>query len=46
MGNPFIKCVQDSTITILAGLQHDSVAAKANYENLLEHAEECSSTEY
>ena len=29
---------QDSAITILAGLQHDSVAVRANYENLLEHA--------
>ena len=34
MGDPVIKCVQDSVITSLAGLQHDSVAVRANYENL------------
>ena len=33
MGDPVIKCVQDSLITILAGLQHDSVVVRANYEN-------------
>jgi len=38
MGDPVIKCVQDSAITILAGLQHDSVAVRDNYENLLAHA--------
>jgi len=38
MRDPVIKCVQDSAITILAGLQQDSVAVWANYENLLEHA--------
>jgi len=38
MGDPVIKCVQDSAITILPGLQHDSVAVEANYENLLAHA--------
>jgi len=36
--DPVIKCVQDSVITILAGLQHDSVAVRPNYENLLAHA--------
>ena len=35
VGNPVIKGVQDSVIAILAGLQHDSVAVMANYENLL-----------
>jgi len=38
MGDPVIKYVQDSAITILAGLQHDSIAVRANYENLLAHA--------
>jgi len=38
IGDPVIKCVQDSAITILAGLQHGSVAVRANYENLLAHA--------
>ena len=38
MGDPVIKCVQDSAITILAGLQHDSVVVRDNYENLLAHA--------
>ena len=38
MGDPVIKCIQDSAITILAVLQHDSVAVMANYENLLAHA--------
>ena len=33
-----IKCIQDSAITILAGIQHDSVAVRADYENLLAHA--------
>ena len=32
MGSPVIKCVQDSAITILAGLQHDSVAVRPNYK--------------
>ena len=36
--DPVIKCVRDSVITILAGLQHDSVAVRPNYENLLAHA--------
>jgi len=36
--DPVIKCVQDSTIKILAGLQHDFVTVGANYENLLAHA--------
>jgi len=38
MGDPIIKCVQDSVITILVGLQHNSVAVRANCENLLAHA--------
>jgi len=38
MGDPVINCVQDSVISILAGLQHDSVAVRANDENLLAHA--------
>jgi len=38
MGDPVIKCVQDSATTILAGLQHDSVTVMAIYENLHEHA--------
>jgi len=38
MGDPVIKCIQDSTITILAGLQHDYVAVRANKANLLAHA--------
>jgi len=38
MGDPVIKCIQDSVITILAGLPHDSVAVRASYENLLAHA--------
>ena len=38
MGDPVIKCVQDSATTILAGLQHDSVTVRAIYENLHEHA--------
>jgi len=37
MGDPVIKCVQDSAITILAGLQYDSVFVRAN---LLAHAED------
>jgi hypothetical protein len=32
MGDPLIKCVQDSVITILAGLQHDSVTVRASME--------------
>ena len=31
MGKTVIKCVQDSAITILAGLQHDSVACSAYF---------------
>jgi len=38
MGDLVIKCIQDSALTILAGLQHDFGAVRANYENLLEHA--------
>jgi len=41
MGDQVIKCVQDSAITILAGLQYDNVAVRANYENLLTHAGDC-----
>jgi len=40
MRDPVIKSVQDSAITILAaaGQQHDSLAVRANYQNLLAHA--------